>query len=327
MVEENKHIPKFIRERPWYLKGDGVDGEGDGEDKLSHHRLVHGQVPIDHSEPKMGSEIVDVFKVVGEVSGGRGKRLGGSRCENCGSAAHKKRDCLERPRKQRREGGVIGEAGGAFAVRDEAGLKYDAKRDRWFGYDAEDHERRSERRAHVTAGQTGACVGAVEEDSVEDLDWQVERYKLGLLEDQQVRGDSSEGVPSIRARDDKALYLDDFNSDEIRYDPKSRLYKTDELGSLDPETKMFHRHLNGDSTKLEALSKKVRSIESQSGIRDDDVDVRKVGHVLAANPTKYEIMLLRGNNRSTSDAHKNGESSKERSAGENGTRTNGANKG
>ena len=55
-------------------------------------------------------------------------------CENCGAMTHKKKDCLERPRK-------IGAkfTGDAIAPDEHAqpnlALDFDGKRDRWNGYD------------------------------------------------------------------------------------------------------------------------------------------------------------------------------------------------
>merc|ERR1712113_495009 len=59
-------------------------------------------------------------------------------CENCGAITHKKKDCLERPRK------VGAKFTGANFAPDEYSQPklahdYDGKRDRWNGYDAEEY--------------------------------------------------------------------------------------------------------------------------------------------------------------------------------------------
>ena len=60
-------------------------------------------------------------------------------CENCGAMTHKKRDCLERPRK------VGAKFSGSNFAPDERlmpnlSLTFDGKRDRWNGYDNFAHQ-------------------------------------------------------------------------------------------------------------------------------------------------------------------------------------------
>merc|ERR1711913_16185 len=59
-------------------------------------------------------------------------------CENCGAVTHKKRDCLERPRK------IGAKYSGANFAPDESlqpklALDFDGKRDRWNGYNPDEH--------------------------------------------------------------------------------------------------------------------------------------------------------------------------------------------
>ncbi|AET41066.1 mRNA splicing protein SLU7 Ecym_7220 [Eremothecium cymbalariae DBVPG len=296
---ENKHIPKYIRDRPWYI---GSEDKEDGGDYLGHHRIDEGQGPIDYSLPKLGNDISDKFLIVGNKR--RGKGVGG-KCCNCGSLGHEKRDCLERPRKQRRgtediskqeEGAGKGEERAEeFKVRDESGLNFDAKRDRWFGYDDSGYNEMIKR---SWLKRNAEDTGGAQDKAVVDFDVQIERYKLGLVDDTKSddigSGATSDNAPSIRLREDKAKYLNDLNSEELKYDPKSRLYKDKDLGEVDPKTKMFHRHLKGESVQLVNLGKKVRESASKAGIRDDTRNINKPDHVLAANPTKYEILLMMG---------------------------------
>ena len=61
-------------------------------------------------------------------------------CENCGAMTHKKKDCVERPRKM-----GAAKTGKNIAadelVQDQIALGFDGKRDRYNGYDAEDYGR------------------------------------------------------------------------------------------------------------------------------------------------------------------------------------------
>lgn len=105
---------------------------------------------------------------------------------------------------------------------------------------------------------------------------------------------------STRLREDKAAYLNDINSTESNYDPKSRLYKTETLGAVDEKSKMFRRHLTGEGLKLNELNQFARSHAKEMGIRDEIEDKEKVQHVLVANPTKYEYLKKNGNKKKPS---------------------------
>lgn len=59
-------------------------------------------------------------------------------CENCGALTHKRKDCMERPRK------VGAKYSGYNILPDEfiqknLALSFDGKRDRWSGYDPSEH--------------------------------------------------------------------------------------------------------------------------------------------------------------------------------------------
>ena len=73
------------------------------------------------------------------AKGATAKKYRKGACENCGALTHKRKDCLERPRKK----------GAKFTNKDIAAdeivrdieLGYDAKRDRWNGYDPSEHKK------------------------------------------------------------------------------------------------------------------------------------------------------------------------------------------
>ena len=85
--------------------------------------------------------------------------------------------------------------------------------------------------------------------------------------------------------------MNDINSTESNYDPKSRLYKSETLGSVDEKSKMFRRHLTGEGLKLSELNQFARSHAKEMGVRDEVEDKEKIQHVLVANPTKYEYLM------------------------------------
>jgi pre-mRNA-processing factor SLU7 len=81
-----EHMPKFIKEAPWYLSKDGVNQKE--ETILFHQRIEHDKRQnIDNWYQKgyRKQPIVTKFRK--------------GACENCGAISHKTKECLERPRK------------------------------------------------------------------------------------------------------------------------------------------------------------------------------------------------------------------------------------
>jgi pre-mRNA-processing factor SLU7 len=121
----NPHIPQFMAKAPWYLH--------QGDDKgLAHQR--RGEVE-DQSISSMAKYYTHRGQKVGVASTFRP----GS-CKNCGSATHTVKACTERPRK------VGAWKTGANIAADEAApeslrLGWDAKRDKYAGYDIGEHSR------------------------------------------------------------------------------------------------------------------------------------------------------------------------------------------
>lgn len=286
-TSENVHIPRYIKNQPWFYQ-DGKKQEAEN-DYLVHHRQLKkgGALDIDNnSEPKQGLGIKDEFETVRVV---RTSKRGGKGCENCGSVGHSRRDCLERARKVPR---LVADAGEAISVRKEVGsLDWDARKDRWFGYTGKEYDEVLKKWANrqETAAQP--------DQDWWDTDEEVELTKLGLYKDTggvlraEEFGNTKLQRASVRLREDRAAYLNDLNAEEIKYDPKSRLYKTESLGTVDEESKMFRRHLTGEGKALEELNRFTRAHARSEGIRDEIESDAKAKHVLIANPTKYERLL------------------------------------
>ena len=122
----NPHIPQYISDSPWYLDHTGPT--------LTHQRPQEEKQKkystINEWYPKGAATVASTFKVPTKYRKGA--------CENCGAMTHKKRDCLERPRK-------VGAkySGSNFApdeqVMPKLNLGFDGKRDRWNGYDSFAH--------------------------------------------------------------------------------------------------------------------------------------------------------------------------------------------
>lgn len=281
--KENVHIPRYIKNQPWYYK----EAAAKGDDYLVHHRQQNkGTLDIENNaEPKVGLGIKDEFETV-RVR----KSRTGPKCLNCGSPDHTRRDCLERPKK------VLKGVSGEIVVRrkNQDAADWDAKRDRWFGYTGKEYEEVLQK----WSGRTE--MGGQEVPEEWDTDEEIELMKLGLFKDAvgALKQDDAQNTrlkASVRLREDKAAYLNDLNSDEVKYDPKSRLYKSEELGSMDEESRMFRRHLTGEAKDLQELNRLGREHARRMGVRDDVESDAKARHVLVANPTRYEMMKgLRG---------------------------------
>lgn len=122
----NPHIPQYISESPWYLdpKGPTLTHQRPQEEHQKKYST------ITEWYPKGADTLASTFKVPTKYRKGA--------CENCGAMTHKKRDCLDRPRK-------VGAkySGNKFAPDEQVMPKlnhgWDGKRDRWNGYDSFAH--------------------------------------------------------------------------------------------------------------------------------------------------------------------------------------------
>ncbi|KAG0672827.1 mRNA splicing protein [Kluyveromyces marxianus] len=285
---QNEHIPSFIRNRPWYVgqqQGNAeAGGSGSGEeDYLAHHRLGSTK----QQQPGKSTGIQDAFSYVRRSGGG-------PRCENCGGHGHLKRDCLERPKKRGTSGtGGTGSSGDVVRVRDESVIEadYDAKRDRWYGYvpDIDELERK-----HAAARSSKQQQQQQQQRTMDEIQrHEMERLKLAPQDlgfDAILPLDAEKYNP-VRSRDDRAAYLQDMDAEETLYDPKSRIYKSKEDGTIDPKSNMFRRHLTGDALQVGVINEKVRQEALKSGVKDFEVNKEKLNHVFAANPTKYELLM------------------------------------
>ncbi|CAG8461249.1 7199_t:CDS:2 [Paraglomus occultum] len=115
----NPHIPQYIAKAPWYLDTGGPT--------LKHQRLREGETL---SKP-------ETWYMRGVRAGPAATKYRKGACENCGAMTHKTKDCVERPRKLGAK--WTGKNIQADEIIQEIELDYDAKRDRWNGYDPSEH--------------------------------------------------------------------------------------------------------------------------------------------------------------------------------------------
>lgn len=160
-----------------------------------------------------------IHEVFNSFTFGRNKKMSGKflpgSCENCGSADHKKRDCLERPRKiPAKYSGSIAKPSDSSSSAAEK-LAFDAKRDRWMGYSGESYDKKLE-----------------EYSKKEDLDALSQIAKVPAPASPSKPSDKSFGgdmttVTNLRVREDTAKYLLNLDVDSAYYDPKSRAMRDD----------------------------------------------------------------------------------------------------
>ncbi|UJR09489.1 hypothetical protein I4U23_013727 [Adineta vaga] len=122
----NPHIPKYMTDVPWYVTYDHA------KPTLKHQRI--------HPEKSKEYDTLNDWYARGHADKIATRYRAGA-CENCGAMTHKRKDCVERPR---RLGARF--TGTDFApdeyVQPDINLSYDGKRDRWNGIDINWHQQK-----------------------------------------------------------------------------------------------------------------------------------------------------------------------------------------
>lgn len=239
----NPHIPEYITKAPWYADT--------GHPSLAHQR-------INEQGPHLK---LDEWYDRGAKAGPAAKKYRKGACENCGAMTHRRKDCVERPRKR----------GAKFTNKDIAPDElvqqfegdYDAKRDRWNGYDpasykhvVEEYEATEEMRKRYREEeidqQTSTDMAAVKKLAKKD--------KEGKVEDDDDFGSSDEDeddedkyadaadqvgqkldtktritVRNLRIREDTAKYLINLDETSAYYDPKTRSMRDAPVRNMNPE--------------------------------------------------------------------------------------------
>lgn len=281
--EQNEYIPSFISKKPFYLES--ADSEND---YLEHQRLQT-------STPDQ-SKWYD-----------RGKRLGPAAtkfrkgaCENCGASTHKTKECLSRPRAKGAR--WTGKDIQADEVVQEVELGWDAKRDRWNGYDAEQYRNVTEEWEELENLKKKLKGGEAKSDGQKLLTEDGERRVAGEEEEAKYAEESDMGrqqstaTRNLRLREDTAKYLLNLDLDSAKYDPKTRSMvdmgaQADQAAALVAEDNFMRA--SGDAAEFERAQK--YAWESQE--RGD----KNKTH-LQANPTSGEY--FRRKNIEDSDARR-----------------------
>ena len=259
--EDNIYIPSYISKQPFY-----VTGLDDHDDSLQHQRRIaqeEEQLTLDRASKKTGPA--------------RTKWVKGS-CENCGAMGHRKKDCLERPRK----------LGARFTGRDiqadrssrDVKLGYEAKRDVWAAYDPKQYQEVVEEYNLIEEARRTLQGDKKEEgeDGYEEGFKYAEESELGR--DKSIK-------QSMRIREDTAKYLLNLDSDSAKYNPKKRAL-VDAGAIADKSAQLFAEEsflrASGEAAEFEKAQRYAWEAQEKSG----DTSLH-----LQANPTAGEILRKR----------------------------------
>ncbi len=267
----------------------------------------------------------DVKGFVGELRNQslslRRRATGRVKCKNCGSTTHHTRDCLEKPKrikfKYRKH--YIKERNNSerFLVRTDT-TNYDEKKDRWHGYDPEEDynsqleqmeqkaNKLEEKYKTSSESQQDNLQNTFEDDEIEEM------LDLGLVNDAKElmrkinseKGSSTllmqhnplaleEGsrVP-VRSMDDKPQYLKVIKTgEELRFNPKSRVYKDLKKGYLNGRGQ-FVPYLNGEAEQFERMKTFTHGVQKDREEKWENGEIESVTDMhYAAEASPTAVML------------------------------------
>ena len=267
--EKNEYIPSFITKKPFYVPD---DESASTTDYLEHQRLQSS-----------ASDAQSKWYERGKKLGPAATKFRKGACENCGAMTHKTKDCLSRPRaKGARWTGKDIQAD--EAVQD-VKLGWDAKRDRWNGYDASEYRQvvqdynELESWKKRARGDEAPTEKAPEEDGEPE-----ESEEAKYAEESEMGRQQSTATRNLRLREDTAKYLLNLDLDSAKYDPKTRSMvdmgaQLDEASALVAEDNFMRA--SGDAAEFERAQRSAWESQQRGGT--DRVH-------LQANPTAGEAI-------------------------------------
>ncbi|CAG0891963.1 unnamed protein product [Cyprideis torosa] len=211
----NPHIPQYISTAPWYFGSSGPT--------LKHQRP--------QPEKQKQTARIDEWYQRG-VKGKVATKFRPGACENCGAMTHKRKDCMERPRK----------TGARFTgtnlaadevVQPDLKLDFEGKRDRWAGFDPaayqsviEDHAKMEELRREIKASKLKQDMleGKADVEDADSEDEEDEDKYADKIDMPGTKVDSKQRITvrNLRIREDTAKYLRNLDPNSAYYDPKTR---------------------------------------------------------------------------------------------------------
>ncbi|KAI1238881.1 hypothetical protein IHE44_0011972 [Lamprotornis superbus] len=227
----NPHIPQYISSVPWYI-------DPSKRPTLKHQRLQP-------EKQKQYSSSGDWYKRgLQEHSVATRYRKGA--CENCGALTHKKKNCMERPRK------VGAKCTGMNIAPDEhvqpqLTFDYSGKRDRWNGYNPEEHMKTVEEYSKVDLAKHSLKAQKLQEELASGMLEQTKREcnsedEHKYADDIDMPGQNFDSkrritVRNLRIREDIAKYLRNLDPNSAYYDPKTRAMRENPYANIgkDPD--------------------------------------------------------------------------------------------
>ncbi|KAL8578508.1 hypothetical protein ACOMHN_028780 [Nucella lapillus] len=226
----NPHIPQYIMQAPWYF--------GASTATLRHQRP--------QAERYNTNSHLDDYVHRGVKNGTVATKYRKGACENCGALTHKKKDCLERPRR-------IGArfTGDSIAPDEEIPNQltqdFEGKRDLWTGFDPKDHQRKLfEEHRKIEEAKQVLKEEALEENLMAKLKAtkaaeKGEDDEDKYAEDMDMPGQKFETknritVRNLRIREDTAKYLYNLDLNSAYYDPKTRSMRENPLSGTGKES-------------------------------------------------------------------------------------------
>lgn len=213
-------------------------------------------------------------------------------CENCGALTHKKKDCLERPRK------VGAKYSGEDIAADEMILPklehdFDGKRDRWNGYDPMMYQSVIEEHAKVEEAKRILKEEKLKQDFVnteetsDNSDSEEDEKYADHVDMPGTKVDSKQRITvrNLRIREDTAKYLRNLDLDSAYYDPKTRSMRDNPYKNTGKTPDELH-YAGDNFVRYTGDTQKVSQAQLFSWeIAEKGVDVH-----LQAEPTKAEII-------------------------------------
>ena len=272
----NPHIPQYISEAPWYLNQD--------KPSLKHQKLENNR--------KEFMDMENNWYKRGQVKAKAATKYRKGACDNCGAMTHSKRDCTERPRKTGAKWSGKNIAPDEIVSR--VDFTWDGKRDRWNGYEADDHRevveeyekveemknKIKEKRLESEYTKPGeSSQGALDAEGEEEFKYTEGAEVAGQKFDSKARMT----VRNLRIREDTAKYLRNLDGNSAYYDPKTHAMRDNPYGSeADPTSSTyagdnFVRH-TGDTVEFA----KTQMFAWEAGRKGTDLN-------LLAEPTAVEL--------------------------------------
>mmetsp|Transcript_9833 Transcript_9833/g.14881 ORF Transcript_9833/g.14881 Transcript_9833/m.14881 type:complete len:546 (-) Transcript_9833:1474-3111(-) len=248
--EINPHIPQYIAQAPWYID--------QGRPSLKHQRAV-----------EKDKKNINQWYQRGQKKGPAAERFRKGACENCGAMTHKKKDCVERPRK----------FGAKFTedniqpdeVISNVELDYAGKHDRWNGYDPSQHfklmetyqkieeKRQKEKEKALLERKADDTKKDNEKDDDDDDDDDEFKDAHEVQTGQKFDVKTRTTIRNLRIREDTAKYLWNLDVNSAYYDPKTRSMRGNPLPNVDPKDLVYagdnYVRMNGDALKFKEIER------------------------------------------------------------------------